>query len=130
MSKNPLRNRVIAVAATATLLAGVGATAAQARSDDVIRRGTCSAGATWKLKLGPRDGRIETEFEVDSNRVGQAWSVTLTQNGATVFHGTRTTAAPSGSFQVRKVLPNGAGTDTIVGTASFAGQTCRGAASL
>ena len=55
-----------------------------AKDGDVIRRGSCSAGSTWKLKLSPEDARIEVEFEVDSNRSGQLWSVRLRQNGSKI----------------------------------------------
>jgi hypothetical protein len=103
---------------------------AMARDGDVRTRGRCSGGATWELKLGPRDGRIETEFEVDSNRNGQAWSVRMTDNGVQVFSGTRTTVAPSGSFTVRPRIVDRAGVDNVVAIARWNGQTCRGTASL
>jgi hypothetical protein len=131
MSK--LHHPVRAIAATATgllMVGAIGAGTAQARDGDVRASGRCSAGAEWKLKLAPRDGRIETEFEVDSNRNGQVWSVRMTDNGATVFAGNRTTTAPSGSFTVRQRIANRAGTDRVVATATFNGQTCRGTASL
>ena len=132
MSKIRLARPAAAIT-SALLLAGalgVGAGPAHAKDGDVIARGQCSAGATWKLKLGPRDGGIETEFEVDSNRNGQTWAVRMTDNGVTVFRGTRTTLAPSGSFTVRKRIADLAGTDNVVATASFDGQTCRGTASV
>ena len=129
MSKKHLL-RTAAVAGAVALFGVIGSAPADARDGDVRRFGTCSAGATWKLKLGPRDGGIETEFEVDSNRVGQTWNVKITDNGVTVFQGTRTTTAPSGSFEARKFMPNRAGTDNVVAVATFNGQTCRGTASL
>jgi hypothetical protein len=129
----PRPTRTAAAVTGALLLAGalgVGAAPAHAKDGDVRRSGTCSAGATWKLKLAPRDGAIETEFEVDSNRDGQTWSVRMTDNGVLVFSGTRTTAPPSGSFTVRKRIPDRAGTDSVVAVAKFNGQTCRGTASV
>ena len=88
--------------------------------------GTCSQGATWKLKAKTDDGRLEVELEVDSNRVGQSWSVRLKDNGVLVWSGTRTTLAPSGSFEVERRIANRAGTDTITAYARHAasGQTC------
>ena len=76
---------------------------AMAKDGDVIKRGSCSGASNWKLKLSPQDGRIEVEFEVDSNKVGQTWQVRLTKNGTQIFSGSRVTQAPSGSFSVRKV---------------------------
>lgn len=119
---------VIAVAGIVGLL-GV-APMAMAKDGDVIKRGSCSGASDWKLKLSPQDGKIEVEFEVDSNKVGQTWQVRLTKNGTRFFSGSRVTQAPSGSFTVRKVTSNPAGTDTIRGRAVNAatGETCTGSA--
>jgi hypothetical protein len=99
---------------------------------EVLKRGTCSGSTTWKLKLKNDNGRIEAEFEVDQNVVGKRWSVVLTRNGAVVFRGTRTTRAPSGSFEARKLFGNAAGVDRVVATARALGsrEVCRGTASI
>jgi hypothetical protein len=99
---------------------------------EVLKRGTCSGSTTWKLKLKNDNGRIEAEFEVDQNVVGKRWSVVLTRNGAVVFRGTRTTRAPSGSFEARKLFGNAAGADRVVATARALGsrEVCRGTASI
>ena len=70
--------------------------------------------------------QYQHETEVDSNRNGQVWSVRMRQNGVLVLATTATTAAPSGSFSVRKILPNQAGTDTVttVSRNAATGQTC------
>ncbi|HEX2698771.1 MAG TPA: hypothetical protein VHM89_01025 [Acidimicrobiales bacterium] len=101
-----------------------------ANAADVVREGACSGGSTWKLKLSPENGAIETDFEVDQNVVGQEWRVVLEQNGTVVFRGKRTTQAPSGSFEVRRVLPDAAGTDTIAARATnlVTGEICKGRA--
>ena len=62
-----------------------GAAPAHANGGDVIRRGNCSGSSDWKLKLSPEDGRIEVEFEVDSNVAGQTWQVRITKNGNQIF---------------------------------------------
>ncbi|MEA2579988.1 MAG: hypothetical protein QOE83_880 [Actinomycetota bacterium] len=118
----------IAVAAIVGLL-GV-APAAMAKDGDVIKRGACSGSSDWKLKLSPENGRIEVEFEVDSNHVGQTWHVRLTHDGNTFFQGNRVTQGASGSFTVRQVTGNNAGTDTITGRAvnSASGEVCKGTA--
>jgi hypothetical protein len=99
-----------------------------ANDADVIRTGNCSGASDWKLKVSPEDGRLEVEFEVDQNRNGQVWNVVLKRNGNAFWRGQRTTQAPSGSFEVRKLTRNGAGTDTIVGRATNpkTGEVCRG----
>jgi hypothetical protein len=122
----------IAALAGAMLVAAPAALAGNDRDREVIRTGKCSAGSTWKLKAKLDDGRIETEFEVDQNRVGRRWRVNLRQNGNLVFSGVRRTLAPSGSFEARKLLANQAGADRIVGSARAlaGGETCRGALSF
>ena len=114
-------------AATLSLPAGVAA-----KDGDIIRTGSCSGAADWKLKLSPENGRIEVEFEVDQNINGRVWDITLKRNGNKFFTGTRTTQAPSGSFEVNRVTNNGAGPDTIVAraVARSNGQVCRGTATF
>ena len=60
------------------------AAAAAAKDGDVLRAGTCTQASTSKLKLGPEDGGIEVEFEVDQNRNGVRWKVVVMRNGAVV----------------------------------------------
>ena len=113
----------------AVLGAALFASTASAKDGDRARlvRGTCSAGSTSKLKAKLDDGRIEAEAEVDQNRVGRRWRVSIVQNGRTVFTGVRTTLAPSGSFEVRRLLGNRAGADRIAFSARSlsTGETCR-----
>ena len=113
------------VAATTLLPAA----SAEAKDGDVIKRGSCSGSADWKLKASPEDGRIEVEGEVDSNKNGQTWSWRIKHNGSVSASGSKTTKAPSGSFTVRRVLVNLKGADDIVFRARHAksGQVCRGA---
>lgn len=124
--------RPLLAVAPMLVVVGVAAGTAAAKDGDVTTSGTCSKGAHWKLKAGARDGAIETEFEVDSNKVGQVWSVRMTDNGTQVFAGKRTTVAPSGSFSIGRRIANRAGTDKIVATASNAatGEQCSGTVSL
>jgi hypothetical protein len=100
---------------------------------DVQRSGSCSASSTWKLKLKAEDGgQIEVDYEVDQNKVGDVWNVRMTDNGNVFFKGHRTMQAPSGSFEVRKLTNNLAGTDRIVARATnpATSEVCRGVASL
>ena len=105
--------------------------AALAKDGDVRTRGTCSKSSSVKLKLSPEDGRIETELEVDQNRNGVRWTVTLRRNGALAASTKATTRGPSGSFEVRRLLRNGAGADTVTGRAvSPSGEVCTVRATL
>lgn len=116
----------------AVLLAGAMlmavAPAASAGSADVIRRGSCSAASDWKLKLSPENGRIEVEFEVDQNVVGDVWAVRIRQDGDLIWHGRRTTRGPSGSFEVRIVANDTVGADAFRARATnlATGETCVG----
>jgi hypothetical protein len=133
MSK--LSNRTAALGIMSALALGtVAAVPAYAKggSPRVTSRGVCSAASLSKLTLKNDDGRIQAEFEVDSNRVGQQWNVVMKDNGVTVFSGARTTTAPSGSFSVERRIANRAGTDKIVASAKNAatGESCTATASI
>ena len=127
-------------AAGMTLAIGAGALAVAAPahaqggsgSGAVERRGSCSAGAVWKLKAKHDNGRIETEFEVDSNRIGQRWRVRIADNGVLVFRGVRVTQPPSGSFTVTRRIADRQGIDHIraVARQPRTGQRCVGTVSL
>lgn len=121
--RRPLTLFALAMSATIVPLP-----AAHAGDGDVERRGSCSDATSWKLKAGPEDGRVEVEAEVDSNVVGQVWKWRLLHDGDRVARGKRTTRAPSGSFEVRRVLVDLAGTDRIVFRAVHpaTGEICRG----
>ena len=82
-----MRSRRLVLAATVVLVAAVAAVfAAPASSGDreVRRAGVCDGAATSKIKLKAENGRIEVEFEVDQNRNGVPWKVTLRRNGSLV----------------------------------------------
>jgi hypothetical protein len=117
---------VAALAATAFVAAGT--PPAAANDDDVIVEGNCSKRSDYKLKASPEDGRIEIEGEVDSNRVGQTWRWKLWHNGSLTGQGMRRTTGGSGSFEVRRVIVDIAGTDwsTFKARNLRSGEICRG----
>ena len=128
-----MMQRIVRIAvAGALVLTVAGTTNAFAKSGDVIRTGACSGTSDWKLKLSPDNGKIEVEYEVDSNKVGQSWRVRLFENGTRIFAGTRTTVAPSGSFTVRVLAPNPSGRDAFTARATnlSSGEVCGGSASI
>lgn len=129
-----MAGRFVRFAAVAALVAGVMAAApmAMANDDDVIRRGACTGRSDWKLKVGPEDGRLEVEFEVDSNVNGQTWGVRIFQDGERIFRGRRVTRPPSGSFEVEIRTANNSGTDRFRGRAvnPNTGEVCAGTLSF
>jgi hypothetical protein len=93
--------------------------------DDIERAGTCTGASSAEIKLSAEDGRIETEFEVDQNRNGVRWNVVLKRNGVRVASTVATTRGPSGSFEVRRLLADGAGDEAIRAKAtSPSGEVC------
>jgi hypothetical protein len=127
-----MTGRCTLVALVATLLVGA-APATFAKEGDVIREGACSGRSDWKLKLSRESGRIEVEFEVDQNKVGRRWRVTLKKNGNRFFRGFKRTTARSGSFELRRVASNApARNDFVVAQARSlrGGESCLGAATF
>ncbi len=119
----------LATLTVGTLGASVTAASARSGSDDddrVIRTGSCSGAADWKLKVKTDDGRLEVEGEIDSDVSGQRWRWTIRHNGSVSDRGTGTTTARSGSFEVERKIVNLAGTDAVVFRAVREGQVCRG----
>ena len=117
--------RIISLAAAGLSCAAlVSAPLASAKGGDPIKvRGQCTQSSTAKLKLSREDSRIEVEFEVDQNRNGTPWKVTLRKNGAVVASATAVTRAPSGSFSLRRVISGNTGTVVAVATRS-SGERC------
>ena len=121
---------MIATVVLGALLIGGSAVPTLAKDGDVIRRGACSGASDWKLKLSEENGRIEVEYEVDQNRVGDSWRVRIRHDDVLVFTRTRTTRAPSGSFEVRILQRDRAGDDVFRGRAVNlrTGEVCGGRA--
>src|SRR5262245_11070537 len=122
------RTLTIGIAAVLAALVPLSATAS-ANDADVKRGGSCTGSTSAKIKLSPEDGGIETEFEVDQNRTGVTWKVVLRRNGKVAARTQATTKGPSGSFEVRRVLGDGQGTDSISARAvSPSGEVCTASA--
>ena len=97
----------------------------------MLVQGTCTGPRSSKLELSEEDGRIEVEFEVDQNRNGIRWTVTLRRPTTLLVRTTRVTRGPSGSFELRRVVGNRAGPDRINARAMRAsGEVCRASATF
>jgi hypothetical protein len=126
------RTTAISSLATVALVAGGIAVSApaEAKSARVVVAAHCSTTHTvGKLKAHADNGRIEVEWEIDSNRNGQRWSWTLRHDGVLKSSGIRTTLAPSGSFSVDRFMTNATGIHRISATAKNlrTGETCTAA---
>lgn len=117
----------IALAAAVTVMVPL-APSAQAKGREVIRTGSCSGGSDWKLKVKQDDGRLEVQWEVDSNRSGQVWRVRIRDNGVRVVATRAVTRPPSGSFDVERRIADRPGTDLVVARSRHLGEgeVCRG----
>lgn len=126
------RRTALTLAVLAVLVVGGPAPAVADDDDDVERRGRCSLGSEWKIKASAEDGRIEVEGEVDSNRGGQTWKWRLYHNDSLSARGTGTTDGGSGSYEVRRVMTDLAGTDRFSFRArnTRTGEWCRGPVSF
>jgi hypothetical protein len=121
-------NRTITLGlAVAALALTPAAALAKGGGDDHRVTGKCTRGSTAKLKVKADDGRLETEFEVDQNRNGVTWKVTIRRNGALAVSTHARTKAPSGSFSVERRI---AGSGRISARAtSPSGEVCTAALS-
>ena len=134
--QNHARTRLLMTTAAITLglAAPLVATATPAFASGggggVSSSGACTNGGHFELKAKHDDGRIEMEYQVDSNRAGQVWAVRITDNGTVVVSRNATTAGPSGSFTIRKVIANQPGPDKIHAHATFGNHTCGGSVTL
>ena len=118
------------VASTAAL-APATALAKHGGDDGVRTRGTCTERSSAKLKLSRDDSRIGTEFEVDQNRNGVTWKVTIRRNGHVAVKRNMTTQAPSGSWSLERRLANSRGRDRIAARAtSPSGEVCTASVSI
>src|SRR5688572_2443225 len=127
-SRSHTRPILLCLVAAAALVA---IPATFAKDGDVLVRGTCTGPSASKLKLSEEDGRIEVEFEVDQNRNGVHWTVTLRRPTTVVVRTTRVTRGSSGSFELRRVVGNRAGSDRIIArTTLSSGEVCRAAATF
>lgn len=134
--QNPTRARLLMTAAAITVglaappLVATAPAFASGGGHGVSSSGACTNGGHFKLKAKHDDGKIEMEYEVDSNHAGQKWAVRITDNGTVVVKRHATTAGRSGSFEIRKRIADRPGPDKIRAHATFRNHTCKGAVTI
>lgn len=122
MSRKPI---ALLLALFALSLLAVPAALAKGGKPGAVRiQGVCTKQSTSKMKLSREDRRIEVEFEVDQNRNGVPWNVKLSRNGKAIASFTAKTRAPSGSFDLRRVIAGRLGADRIKAVATRSTETC------
>jgi hypothetical protein len=125
----------VCVLAFTLLLGVVPAFAKHGGGDDGRREarvaGTCSAGATSKLRLRSRHGTISVEFEVKRRRGGERWRVVLVHERRVAWRSAVRTKRSSGSFHIARSLADYDGPDQVTARASGPhGLTCEASATL
>jgi hypothetical protein len=98
---------------------------------DVRTVGVCGKGASSKLRLRQDDAGVKVEFEVEHNRGGEAWQVTIVQEGRVVWRGRTRTRGPGGSLSVTRAIGALGGADRVTARAiGPRGITCVASAVL
>jgi hypothetical protein len=122
MSRKPI---ALLFALFALSLLAVPAALAKGGKPGAVRiQGVCTKQSTSKMKLSREDRGIELEFQVDQNRNGVPWKVRLSRNGKVIASFTAKTRAPSGSFDIRRVIAGRLGADRIKAVATRSTETC------
>lgn len=127
---------LLALATVCAILAGTAASAGESYSPRAVKKnGSCSGPTNWTLVLRQGDpGKLIVIFSAQGGPSGQRWTIFIsdTASGTTyqVYAGNRTSGT-GGSFRVRKVTKNRAGTDHIsVGASAAKGEICNARASI
>jgi hypothetical protein len=108
-----------------------GAAIAKDGRGEVRVAGVCGKGATSELRLKSGDEGIELRFELDHGRTGVVWRVVLVHERRIAWKGVATTTRPSGSFEVRRTLPDLPGADAVTARAwGPRGLVCQATATL
>jgi hypothetical protein len=112
------------------LAAGPAAAGVASGGREVRVAGTCTAGAGAALRLEADDGELETRFRVTRARAGW-WRLVVVHERRVAWRGSLRATASRRSFELRRVLPDLAGSDTVAVTAwGPGGATCRATATV
>jgi hypothetical protein len=113
----------------AALFAVPAASAKDGRHSSVRVHGVCTQQSTSRLKLSREDRGIEVEFQVDQDRSGVPWKVTLRRNSSSIASFTATTRGPGGSFEIHRVIARHAHNRISAIATRTSGETCHAGAS-
>jgi hypothetical protein len=98
---------------------------------EVRAAGACGRAASSELRLRTSDRGIEVRFELDHVRAGVSWRVAVVHERRVAWKGSAKTTAPAGSFEVRRIVSDLPGADTVTATAwGPNGLVCRATATL
>ncbi len=110
-------------------LALLGAAPARASDDEVKHHGSCSGGpGDWNLVVHPATNTtMRIRFDIEDVDPGEQWQLFLSVDGKRILTDTKRTDA-EGDLHVKKVTPNGPGSDRIKasGVNIDSGGSCEG----
>jgi len=114
---SPARRAAVALAATAVataaLASSVPAYAAGQGGRAVRASSLCGMSSIMAKAKQDTGGFLEVGTEVNTNVNGQAWTLSIIDNGVIAWTDTVTTVAPTGAIGVGAAIPNLAGQDVI-----------------
>jgi hypothetical protein len=99
---------------------------------DVRVEQTCPGGSTIRLRVRSRDDdELRVEVDVRTRRRGGAWSVVVVHERRLAARIRTRTSTRSGSFSLRRTLPDWPGRDTVtVRALGPRGEVCRASAAV
>jgi hypothetical protein len=116
------------------LMLAFSAGAAHARDGDggdVSVVGSCGRGATSWLRVRERDQAIEVRFRLRQTRGRGVWRIAIVHENRVAFRATKRTTRSDDSLELRRMLPDLPGSDSVVVHAwGPRGLGCRAAATL
>jgi hypothetical protein len=114
------------------LALSAGAAAARDGGDQDVRvAGDCTRGTTSSLRVRAEDKGIEVRFRLRETRGRGVWRITVVHENRVSARVKRTTTRSDDSLELRRILPDFPGSDTIAVRAwGPRGFGCRAAARL
>ena len=136
---SPQTGIVTRFAALTLLLLALSAGTAYARGADhggggeqeVRVAGVCGRGAVSSLRVRAQGEGLEARFRLRQTGGRGVWRITVVHENRVSYRATRTTTRADDSFELRRLLPDLTGSDTVVVHAWAArGLGCRATATL
>jgi hypothetical protein len=112
----------------ALVIAAMAAAVPAGANDEMERRGSCSSGGDWRLRVEHRDANtLRVRFRIEDTPAGDVWELFLSDNGNRFFAGTKK-ADSNGEVRLSRLARDRAGTDRIkaYGYSRGTGETCSG----
>jgi hypothetical protein len=125
------RTIVVLMFAVAVAAPSARATSGEDGRGAVRVAGICSGGVTASLRLRYRGDAIELRFEVEHSRAQVTWRIALVHERRVAWKGSARTTGRAPAFELRRLLPDLPGADTVTARAwGPRGVVCNATATL